>query len=93
MMAPSVVSAYFAGAIAMGFLVAAAFFLRFWRRSREGLFGVFAIAFALMALNQSLPVLLQISSEAQGGLYLLRLLAFVLIILAIVLKNLRRPGR
>jgi hypothetical protein len=76
------------GGIAMGYLTAGAFFLRFWVRSRDGLFAAFAAAFWLMALNQALPVLLQVPSEDQGGIYLLRLAAFGLIIAAVLRKNL-----
>jgi hypothetical protein len=76
------------GGIAMGYLVAGAFFLRFWVRSRDGLFAAFAAAFWLMALNQALPVLLQVPSEDQSGIYLLRLAAFGLIIAAVLRKNL-----
>ena len=82
-----------AGGLAAGFLVLAAFFLRFWGRTREGLFLVFSAAFALMALNQALPALLDVPQEDRGGIYLIRLAAFVLIIVAVVAKNLKRdPG-
>lgn len=76
------------GAIAMGYLVAGGFFLRFWARTRDSLFATFAAAFWLMALNQALPVILSVPSEDQGGIYLLRLAAFGLIIAAVLRKNL-----
>jgi hypothetical protein len=79
-----------AGGLAGGFLVVAAFFLRFWGRTRERLFLAFSAAFALMALNQALPVILDIPQEDRGGIYLIRLLAFLLIIVAVVGKNLKR---
>jgi hypothetical protein len=79
-----------AGGLAVGFLVLAAFFLRFWGRTRDGLFLAFSAAFALMAVNQALPVLLHIPQEERGGIYLIRLAAFLLIIVAVVGKNLRR---
>jgi len=83
-----VLIAFVSGAIAMGYVVAGAFFLRFWARTRDALFLAFAGAFWLMALNQALPVLLDIASEDQGGVYLLRLGAFILIIVAVLGKNL-----
>ena len=43
---------YLSGAVTMGFVVAAIFFLRFWRRTSDRLFLSFALAFALLALNQ-----------------------------------------
>jgi hypothetical protein len=78
------------GALGAGFLIAAMFFLRFWRRAGEGLFLAFAGAFALMAVVQVLPVLLGIPQEERGGVFLIRLAAFVLIIVAVLAKNLKR---
>jgi len=81
-----------AGGLSVGYLVAAAFFLKFWRRSRDGLFAAFAAAFALMALNQAAPVLFGVPDEMLGGVHLLRLAAFLLIIWAILSKNMARRG-
>lgn len=74
-----------------GYLVASLFFLRFWRRTRDALFGAFALAFLLMAIANPLPLLTGIPSENQAPIYVIRLVAFGLIILAILGKNLRRP--
>lgn len=79
-----------AGALAMGFLIAGLFFLKFWRRTRDGLFLAFSAAFGLMAVGNALPVLLNTPHEERGGIYLFRLAAFVLIIVAVLAKNLRR---
>jgi hypothetical protein len=89
----SVLECFAAGLIAMGFAVAGVFFLSFWRRTRDGLFVAFAIAFWLLALNESLAALLHEPEEAQSGIYLIRLLAFLIIIGAIVVKNVRRETR
>jgi hypothetical protein len=78
---------FFSGMIAMGFAVCAVFFLRFWRRTRDSLFLVFSIAFLLLALNQALTTLLGLPLEERSWLYLLRLAAFLIIIAAIVRKN------
>ncbi|MDP8916406.1 MAG: DUF5985 family protein [Pseudomonadota bacterium] len=75
------------GALAMGFLVSSVFFLRFWRRTGDSLFLVFAAAFALMALNQGLIGVFDVPREEQSPIFALRLLAFVLIIAAILWKN------
>jgi hypothetical protein len=77
------------GAIAMGFLVCAVFFIRFWTLNKDSLFLVFAIAFFLLALNQSLGSILGLPLEERSWLYLLRLAAFSMIIIAIVRKNFR----
>lgn len=83
---------YLSGAITMGYLVAGLFFLRFWVKSRDGLFLVFAIAFWLLALNQGIIGIGEISREELSSVYLLRLAAFSLIIIAVVRKNIgRRP--
>ncbi|WP_296595166.1 DUF5985 family protein [Phenylobacterium sp.] len=85
-----ILAAYAAGALTLGFLAVGLFFLKFWRRTRDGLFLAFATAFALLAVNQAAPVLLDIPSENQGYIYLLRLAAFMLIIAAVVRKNFGR---
>ena len=87
---PSIVMvAFMGGAISAGCLVAALFFLRFWMRAHQGLFLAFALAFVLLGLNQALPVLLRVPGDNLGGIYLFRLAAFLLIIGAVLTKNLR----
>jgi hypothetical protein len=82
---------FLGGAVAMGFAVAALFFLKFWRRTREGLFLAFAGSFLLLALAQALLTLSGIPTEERSWLYLLRLLAFLLILGAMWWQN--RRGR
>jgi len=90
-MTPHTLAAGFVvGLISAGYLVGALFFLKFWRRTADRLFLAFAAAFVLMAANQAAPVLLGLPDEALGGVYLLRLAAFVLIIAAVLRKNLPR---
>jgi hypothetical protein len=81
------------GAICAGFVIAAAFFLSFWRRTRDGLFLAFSAAFLLMGLAQPLPTLLGLPSEQQAPIYLVRLVAFGLIICAILGKNMQGGRR
>jgi hypothetical protein len=83
---------FLAGLIAMGHLLASLFFLRFWSRTKDWLFLAFAAAFALMALNQTLVILLAVPREEQSVFYLLRLAAFLLIIAAILAKNMQSRG-
>lgn len=77
-----------AGALAAGFAICGLFLLRFWSRTGDTLFLAFAVAFWLLAANQAAPVLLGIPRESASGIYLLRLAAFVLIIVAVLAKNL-----
>jgi len=78
---------FLSGAVALGFFVSALFFLRFWRRTRDGLFLAFALAFVLMGIGQSILALANIPTEERGSIYLLRLAAFAVILFAIVRKN------
>jgi hypothetical protein len=82
-----------AGLITMGFLVAALFFFRFWRRTGDRLFVTFGWAFLLFALNQALVALSGLPREEASWFYLLRLAGFGLIIYAIAAKNTRAPRR
>jgi len=84
-------SAFLSGAVTFGYLLGALFFVRFWRRSAERLFLWFGIAFGLLALNQFLAFVLDVISEPHSFVYGIRVLAFVLIIIAIVDKNLKAP--
>ena len=58
------------GAAAMASLVAALFFLRFWRQSRDGLLLWFSVAFGLDAATRLLLGLGYISDEHQPFFYL-----------------------
>lgn len=75
------------GLIVAGDLIAALFFLKFWRRSADLLFAIFAAAFLLLALGQALLALTDVPLEERSWIYLLRLAAFTLIIVGIVHKN------
>lgn len=83
---------FIAGMMVAGYLVAGLFFLRFWSRTRDGLFAIFACAFWLFAVNQALVALAEVPREEQSWIYLLRVGGFALIILGIVAKNLRGKG-
>jgi hypothetical protein len=68
-------------------LGAAAFFVRFWVATRDPLFGWFAAAFALLGFQWAALVGANPDAEARPYFYLVRLLAFVLIIAATLQKN------
>jgi hypothetical protein len=84
---------FLSGAVTLGFVIAAVFFLRFWRRTADRLFLAFGIAFVLLALNQGLAQWLGAADERVGYAYLLRVIGFVLILGAIVDKNISRRSR
>lgn len=78
---------FLSGATAFAYLIAALFFLRFWRKTGDRLFLAFTLAFILFTLNQSLAHVLAIYNETLSFIYALRVLGFVLILIAIVDKN------
>lgn len=82
------------GVLSMSSAVAALFFVRFWRASRERLFVFFALAFAGLTANWiGLAIIDHPTDEAQQEYaYVVRLLAFVILIIGIIDKN-RRSGR
>jgi uncharacterized membrane protein HdeD (DUF308 family) len=75
------------GAIAMGSLVAALFFLRFWARTRDTFFLFFSAAFFIEAISRLVLALEHGPEENEPLYYFPRLIAFSLIALAVVLKN------
>jgi hypothetical protein len=81
---------FLSGAVTFGFLLASLFFLRFWKRTQDSLFLAFAAAFFLLGIGQGLLALANIPVEERSWLYLFRLAAFALILIAIVRKNRRR---
>lgn len=80
---------FVAGAISVGFVAVSLFFLKFWRRTGDDLFLAFSAAFVLLALGQTITALAEVPSENLSGVYLIRLAAFMLIICAVLTKNLR----
>jgi hypothetical protein len=77
------------GAIAMASIVAALFFLRFWRDTGDRLFLIFSASFLLLAVTRVGLVLSQARQEGNTLWYWVRLVAFILILVAIVDKNRR----
>jgi uncharacterized protein DUF5985 len=73
--------------VSFGFVLCGLFFLRFWRRTRDELFIAFALAFALLGIVQGVLALANIPTEERTPVYLVRLLAFVIILFAIFRKN------
>lgn len=91
-MTAPVLNSFLAGMVTAGFLAAGLFFARFWARSRDSLFLAFTAAFWLLAANQALVVLVPEPESEESWYYLLRVLAFVLIAIAIVRKNVGGSG-
>ena len=75
------------GASALAALVAGLFFLRFWRDTRDRFFALFAVAFWVLAADWTALAIFNPPSETRHLFYLGRMVAFLLIIAAIVDKN------
>ena len=78
---------FLAGAVTIAYIIGAVHFLRFWRKTSDRLFVSFASAFLLFALNQFIVSVLWAADERNSYAYILRILGFVLILFAIVDKN------
>jgi hypothetical protein len=78
---------FIAGATMMGSLVIGLFFLKFWKRSRDRLFLLFGIAFWILAINRMALALIARDDEVRTLLYVVRLAAFVLMLVGIIDKN------
>ena len=65
----------------------ALFFLKFLRKSGDRLYAYFAAAFGALTFGWLTQAVLSLRHENEHYLFLIRLLAFVLIIAGIVAKN------
>ena len=75
------------GALAALDFVIALFFLRFHARTRDRLFALFATAFGILGVQRLLLTVASDWGEDTVWLYGIRLVAFVLILIAIIDKN------
>jgi uncharacterized membrane protein HdeD (DUF308 family) len=78
------------GAIAMTNVVAGMFFLRFWQRSRDRFFLLFACSFFVEGVNRMALALTDRPNDGAPIIYGIRFLAFLLILVAIADKNRQR---
>lgn len=81
------VNEFILGLNVMAAVVVALFFLRFWRKTRDRLFVIFSFAFLLLAANWFLVAVSGAAEDRKALFYILRLLAFIAIIVGIVDKN------
>lgn len=75
------------GIIVTASVMAGAIFVKFWRRTGERLFLAFGAAFIIEGLNRLTFLLIDDPTEGSPIIYVVRLLAFSLILAAIVSKN------
>jgi uncharacterized membrane protein len=84
-----VIHGFLLGIIATASLAAGGFFLKFWRQTRDVFFLAFGAAFIIEGLNRTSFLLLERPYEGNPLIYVVRLLAFLLILAAIINKNRR----
>ena len=87
------IEGFLLGVIVTASLTAAGFFWRFYRQTRDSLFFAFAAAFAIEGINRMAFLLVDKPSEGSPIIYMVRLVAFLLLLGAIVAKNRRVPPR
>lgn len=75
------------GAAAMGCAVIGLFFWRVWRQSRDRLFLMFALAFWILTVDRTVLGVMTFATEWRSYVFLLRLVAFCLILYGIFEKN------
>ena len=75
------------GAQFMGYLTAALFFARFHARTREGLFAYLALPVGIMGSNNITLAAIGQDVEYRSGLYVVRLAAFLTILVGVLVKN------
>ena len=78
---------FVSGATMAAALVIALIFFRYWRQTRDRLFLGFALGFAVFSVSRVILAFLDEDDEGRIFVYGLRLLAFMLILAAIVDKN------
>ena len=87
------IEGFLLGVIVTASLTAAGFFWRFYRQTSDNLFLAFAAAFAIEGINRMAFFLVDKPSEGSPIIYMVRLVAFLLIVGAIVGKNRETPTR
>ena len=78
---------FMSGALMMSCLVTGLFFVRFWLKSYDRLFLIFSFSFFLLSLERLVLGYIGTRNEPSPAIYIIRLSAFILILIAVVDKN------
>jgi hypothetical protein len=78
---------FYWGVLTMSCWVAGLFFLRFWRDTGDRLFALFSAAFWVLSIHWISLAVIGATDSTRAYFYLMRLVAFLLILAAIVDKN------
>lgn len=87
------IEGFLLGVIVTAAATAGAFFMRFWLKTRDPLFLAFSASFLIEAANRLRFLWLENPNEGAAGIYLVRLVSYLLILIAIVNKNRGRRAR
>jgi len=83
------IDGFLLGVIVTCSFIAAGFFMRFWHSTRDPLFAGFAAAFFLEGLNRTAFLFLDNPDAGDAFIYVIRLVSYLLILVAIANKNRR----
>jgi hypothetical protein len=86
------IEGFLLGIIVTASITAGAFFLKFWKQTRDSLFLAFGIAFIIEGLNRIGFLFVASPNEAGPTIYVVRLVAFLIIMAAIVRKNRKKES-
>jgi hypothetical protein len=75
------------GALMMACFVVGMFFMKFWRKSHDKLFFMFALAFFTLSIERLVLGYLGTNNEISPKVYFFRMSAFLIILFAIINKN------
>ena len=81
------IEGFLLGVIATASVAAGAYFLKFWRQTRDFLFLGFGLAFIIESVNRTCFLLVAVPETGSVALYSVRLLSYLLILFAIAQKN------
>jgi hypothetical protein len=81
------INGFLLGVIATSSVSVGLIFLKYWKQTRDPLFLSFAIAFLVEGFNRTSLLLVEKPNEGNPIIYLVRLAVFLILLIAIVLKN------
>lgn len=96
-----IVGTFLSGVTTATFLASSVYFFKFWKASRDEFFRLFGIACALLGVERILLLAFfrshnspnAVPSEAEVLVYLVRAAAFILILIAFILRNRQTSSR
>ncbi len=88
-MGDTTINELISGALVMGYFVATIFFLKFYKSTRDRLFMHFAAAFGILSFQRVALALTTKTIEDTVLIYVIRLIAFLIILYAIIDKNMQ----